>query len=258
MKRLLLLLALLVIPLTLQAVISIQTTAVATVTTGQAMTVSVNVGSGSQRALVTCFTGLTDYTGLTAKYAAPMINNVNNGSYNQMFYLLNPTSGTNNLVFSWTTSASVFAGIVVYNGVNALGTPTTSQPAAGGTSATNTLTTVFNNSYQFGWFGYNSSVAFSAPTGTQYYNASFSAPYQIAGQGKACTTPGTYNLVYTKSTQGYAIMGVELQQATATPTFTITPTYTVTKTVTPTFTITPTYTVTETVTPTYTITPPLQ
>ena len=73
----------------LQAAIAVQITAIATVTTGQAMTVSVNVGSGTQRALVAVLFGQVVISSPSATYAGSAMTAALNHSQAPSKHLVN-------------------------------------------------------------------------------------------------------------------------------------------------------------------------
>ena len=207
MKKLLFLL-LFFLPLISHGAISYISSTDLTSTPGTSQTTSVNVGSGSNRGLVVTgvsSTGTDDLTGITyAGVAMTRIGAVaptSGARWLYLYWLSNPTSGTNNLVVSHSASQPWFAGQAsVYNGVNQSDTVDASnslRAGGGATSYTMTLTTVADQAWIMGYIspdGYNPAATSPAlERGTDQGNAGY-------GDSNAGFSPGSNSIAWTWST----------------------------------------------------------
>jgi hypothetical protein len=121
---------------------------------GTSYTHSYTVGAGTNRILFVCVIGDTaadDVTGVTyAGVSMTLINKRFEARLGYLFYLVNPTSGANNVIISASTSHYLLGGAADYSGAKQTGQPdaqTTGNTAGAGTTLTTTLTTVADNSW---------------------------------------------------------------------------------------------------------------
>lgn len=138
-------------------------------------TASYTVGSGSNRLLVVAVAGdsSTDkITGVTFNGTSmTLANKVQGGRWLYLFYLLNPDSGTHNVVVSASSADFILAAAADYIGVAQSGQPdnttTAHKGATGSDTLTATLTTVVDNCFTIlASQGFSSGAAPLAGTGS--------------------------------------------------------------------------------------------
>jgi len=197
-----------------------------------------------------------------------------NGDDEEIWYLINPPNGTNNVVVNIGDSAPIQAGAISYMGVNQsspLGATATDFYTSTTKTPSVSITTLHNSSIivnMLTYYGANGTI--TEGTGqTQRWLTTYAYDNQwTEGDDYFTGGPATYNMYYQFSVAKKAdILSLEIAPgnclATSTPTYTgtytATPTYTNTKvlspTNTPTTTSTPSITRTGTPTGTYTWTP---
>lgn len=159
---------------------------------GTTRTYSVTVSSGSNRILLVgvvgdVLAGADDVTGVTyAGVSMTFINKTDDGNRRQyLYYLLNPTSGANNVVVTASTSHWLMSGAIEYTGVQGIDVTATNK-ATGASSITSTVTTTTNNNWN---------VIFSQNQGS----------VQNAGSGATKRTPVAVNQYWTWFDSGGAI-----------------------------------------------------
>lgn len=113
-------------------------------------------GAGSDRLLIVVFdgdvaTGADDITGVTyagvaMTLAAKKVGQINQNRNLYFYYLLNPASGSNTVVISYSGSHYILAGAANYTGIGSLDATNTNFGFAATTLATS-LTTVADNSW---------------------------------------------------------------------------------------------------------------
>lgn len=150
---------------------------------GTSLTFAHVVGSGSNRLLVVGIegnlttdniTGVT-YAGVSMTLVAKFLSL--NSRWEYMFYLLNPTSGSNNVVISSNATTNIVAASASYTGVKQSGQPDASSTAdqLTGTNITGTVTVVAANSWliAFGSNQVTNSPTAGANTTIRTINARF-------------------------------------------------------------------------------------
>ena len=182
------------------------------VNTGQ-FTVSYVVGSGLNRLLVVGVQGdvTNDYiTGVTYNgVAMSLIDPINgknyvagagNARWEYMYYLLNPASGTHNIVISASASCDyIIAGAADYAGVAQVAPETTAKHIINpGTSLTTPITTITDNAWAILFEnGYNGGPAPGAGTGD--VSRITSGGWGLFDSGGAITPAGVYNMTTTRT-----------------------------------------------------------
>lgn len=183
--------------------------------TGNSLTFSLTVGSGSNRilwvgALVNTTTATVTsvtYAGvaMTATAASPLRSNQSL----ILYYLAAPASGANNIVLTLSSNVSEIHGIAAsYTGAAQTGLPDSSvtESAGSGTSATLTTTTVANNAWMVGLFRNDSTGNGSASTGTTQ-RAFDSGQVSFDDSGAPLTPAGSHSIreTWTGSANNYVL-----------------------------------------------------
>jgi len=201
---------------------------------GSSLTFSHTVSSGSNRMLVVAITG--DYvvgndkiTGVT--YGGTTMTQGDkhyfadggsgNASWMYWYYLMNPTSGANNVVISASGSQTIIACAADYTGVKQTGNPVTlanNHSVSGGNPLTSSITTTVVNSWVIltEW-GYSGGTAPLAGTGDvrRVYDTSFGA-CGMFDSNTALASPGSFSMTtsYSGSVPQMAHLLAEIQPDT--------------------------------------------
>lgn len=122
------------------------------------------------------------------------------GQFLYVYYLANPTSGTNNVVITVNSSIEMHACAAAYTGAAQTGLPDSvaTQTAGSGTSAILTTTTVADNAWMFGIFRNDSAGNGSAGTGTTQ-RESMTGQASCDDSGGALTPAGSHSIQETWS-----------------------------------------------------------
>lgn len=161
---------------------SSQTTAFAISGTDTILWVGVLAQKGSNTDYVT---GVT-YNGVSMTQLGQVANNANVRIY--LYYLINPASGTNNIIVSCSASMDYIETIATYyNGANQTGVPDASVSTGPNTSTsiTTTLTTIADNCWLVGMYR-NEFGNFTAGSNTTIRNSTSS---QVMADSNSAQTP---------------------------------------------------------------------
>lgn len=171
---------------------------------GTSFTASYTVGSGSNRLLVVGVVGdltLDDVTGVTYNSVAMTqvgkVQTPTGGRWTYLYYLLNPASGSNNVVVSAGSSHFLGVGAADYTGVNSLNASVTNT-ASSSTTVTGTLTTSINNAWLMAAVGYTSGALSSSTPGSVRYDMDFNVGGYI-DSNSAITPAGSTSITATQS-----------------------------------------------------------
>lgn len=132
----------------------------------------------------------------------------------ETYYLINPASGANNIVWSNGTSTTFVTSATSYNGVKQSFTPTTNTSTGNSSTMSGTLTTVSDNSWIV-WNTRNNSGA--AATGTNYVRRADNAINGVSiGDTDAAITPAgaTSVSVTAGSSAPWGVFMMEIEEAT--------------------------------------------
>ncbi len=190
--------------------------------TTNSLTHAYTCGSGSNRLLVVGFLGDSiggndDITGVTyASIAMTLAVKKTTGGTNRLqyiYYLLNPASGSNNVVISCTNNHYLIAVAADYTGVKQSGQPdatnTNISGTAGATTLTTSVTTVADNSWAILLeSSYQGGPAATAGTGATFRiaGAAFGEPSIFDSNG-AVHPAGSYSMTTNAAaTFGFYIM----------------------------------------------------
>lgn len=198
--------------------------AIGAVTPGTAFTMG-HVTSGSNRVLFVgvCEAGGTTATGMALTYNGSAFNVVT-GSPKQtpmgqawLYYLINPTIGTNTISVSWTGSTFVRAISASYNNALQSGQPNAhNEGTANGTIITTTGTSTLNNCWHMSFVSDSGGSALSAGAGVVSVRDPGTALSNICalGDSNGPITTGPYSMSWTCGTQNL----IALQAAIASDT----------------------------------------
>lgn len=127
------------------------------------------------------------------------------------FYLLNPATGTNNIVVTFSASSSWYGKGASYTGVSQVGFPDAAQTNTGSaaTSLTGTVTTVADNAWTV-MFADNDTGAFSAGGGTTIRTTVGNQAMTIADSNGAITPAGSTTLNLTMASSKYTYSMVSM------------------------------------------------
>lgn len=261
MKKILLLLAILVMSNKLMAVPVYNTSA------GAAKSIGVNNTTLSWAHTVAANSKLFVYVQLNGTHTVTAVahggislsqisTTTSGNSKLYIYYTGSPFAGAANVTVTCSARGDTVGQSVSYTGVLAIWTPVTFVNASA-KSCTIAVTVQFPNSWIAGSGGVNAVVTYTIPSGggTHRLNTGAAGVTISALVADKVATPGAFSWIYHQGTTARIILGsaVELFGGTATPTNTRTITSTPTYTRTPTFTIT--QTATYTITPTVSISP---
>lgn len=183
------------------------------------LTFAVNVGAGSDRILFVGFAGakgnesLDDVTGVTYAGAAmtlvgKRVTAASDLRNCYLYVLVNPASGTNNVVISCSNTHYLLGGAVSYTGAAQSGQPdATNTNSTTGTSLTTSVTTVANNCWTvLVNTGFASSNAPAEGTGStrRTYEGSFGA-WGLFDSNAVITPAGSYSMQTTYPAAGDGI-----------------------------------------------------
>jgi hypothetical protein len=195
--------------------IALDTTVAASYTAGASKTISITIGSGSNRILFVSATGNQGPTGtLTATYngdamtaIGPSIDSVGSGMPTYLFYILNPTSGTHDIVISNSAANGISAAAASYTGVkqtSPINASNTTAHNAETTHFTKDLTTTVDNSWVIMTFKTGAGSAITADAGTtvrsQPENTGLGGG-ALVDSGAAVTPAGSKTLGVTSANQ---------------------------------------------------------
>lgn len=180
--------------------------AVAYYSPDSSITFSLTVGSGTDRYLIVAG-GNDDGGGVTCSSAT--YNGVSmteaveagTGAHACLYYLLNPDSGTHNVVVTMSGSADISMGAVSFTGADQAAPDDSDYEETSSTTTTVNLTSTVDNS----WIATlvlseNQSCTFTAGTGvTELLESSSSGTTSFALGHKATTTAGAISSVWTKN-----------------------------------------------------------
>lgn len=179
------------------------------------LTYSHTTGSGSNRILIVGFTG--DVTGgsddvSSVTYAGNAMTFINktdgvNNRWSYLYYILNPTTGANNVVITFSSSHWIQSGCVEYTGVQDIDANTTNESTISVTTLTTSVTTTVDNSwtvlFECGYSGGNDPTAGTGSTRRSGVT-SFGA-FGLFDSGGAITPAGSYSMTTNRSSSGYNI-----------------------------------------------------
>lgn len=140
-------------------------------------------------------TGVT-YNGVALTLIDKQGNSDSGNDWTYLFYLINPSTGANNVVVSASTSVGIFGMSSSYTGANQSGQPDASakQTAANGGTVTTTLTTIANNCWTV--LGSGGARITSASTGSTQ-RATDTAGSAIYDSNGPITPPGSTSMSLT-------------------------------------------------------------
>jgi hypothetical protein len=140
------------------------------------------------------------------------------GQYIQLWYLLNPASGTNNVTITGSASMSLYASAVSYTGVEQTGQPdaSTKQAASPNTSLTTTVTTTDDNCWLMGYAYRGTTI--SAGAGTTLRGGSVAGILEVIDSNGAKTPAGSHSLITTSSSTFAGHVMASFSPATGGPT----------------------------------------
>ncbi|MGI1661380.1 hypothetical protein ACRDNQ_03980 [Palleronia sp. KMU-117] len=187
-------------------------------TSGTNHTVSFTVGTGLNRIMfvgICTFnsggsnkvTGVT-YAGVSMTQIGPVVA-VQSNEHMTMWYLLNPTSGTNNIVASFSSSqAFSWLAASAYSGVDQAVPEANSSGNGVGITETGTVTTLTNNAWAV-MMGFNNGNSLAAGTATTLRDSS-SFRMGAFDSGGAISPAGSTTLTYTgaNDTHGHVIVSI--------------------------------------------------
>ncbi len=124
------------------------------------------------------------------------------------YYLLNPATGTNNVVITFTgTCDGISANALSYSGVGSF--PQDTSTTGTGTTGTLTVTTTIDNSWIVGCFRNNSDGNGSAGSGTTR-RSNIAGQNAVYDTGGALTPTGSYSINSTFGSTVYAGVGMSI------------------------------------------------
>ena len=169
--------------------------------------------TGSNRALVVAFSGSAssdNCTGVTyngvsmtqISKMAPGSGSTGSDRWRYLYLLINPASGSNNIVISYSSAEFVFGGASSYTGVSQTGQPDaqTTGSNASATSFTQSITTVADNCWIIEWV---TDEVYNASQGTNTVVRCYTdgtSPVYIADSNGAKTPAGSHSLNLTTAT----------------------------------------------------------
>lgn len=154
-------------------------------------------------------TGVT-YNGVAMTRATGQFIGANSIS-SYLYYLINPATGTHNVVISNSSSVGVQGGNTSYTGVLQTGQPDATSTASTATTATsiaNAVTTVADNSIHM------AGVYTSAAVPTSVTNGTFTAGSLLAESNPLAITPaGSQTMTFNGASQNWAVVGASFSPA---------------------------------------------
>ena len=183
--------------------------------------------TGSDRILIVgvCEAGSTSATGMTVTYNGVSMTAVTgspkaNGTSSQawLFYLINPATGANNVVVSWTGSTYMRSISASYTGAKQSAQPNAHNEAnATGTTITTTATSTENSCWNISFVAGDGATAFTASTGVTSVRDSGSGLSNICALGDSNggkTPAGSYSMTWTSASQGIVALQAAIADAT--------------------------------------------
>lgn len=138
-------------------------------------------------------TGVT-YNGV----AMTFLNSLRSGTYGEVYYLINPASGTHNVVISANTSTAIKGLSSSYNGTDVAPEATATNTANTSGTLTTNITTLTSGAYLVGFSMFDGSPTMQAGTGaTERVNTGSSAtayPCGIFDSNGQKGAPGSYSM----------------------------------------------------------------
>ncbi len=179
-------------------------------------TYAFTVSSASDRLLVVGISGdviggADDITSVTYNGVSMTFSNKtqDNGSgrFQYLYYLLNPATGTNNVVITAATSHYLISGAALYSGVQGVDNAGTNSTSSVGNTLTSSLTTNVNNCWTILFeTSYNGNAAPVAGAGLVLRN--FDAIFGVWGlfdSNGAITPAQSYNMTTTRTSNANGI-----------------------------------------------------
>lgn len=193
------------------AIAFVSYTAQATYGPGTTITNSLDAGSAANRVLICGVTGDTTsdlmtnatYNGVAMTKIGVVKNPGSGARYIYLWMLVNPASGTNDLVYTNSSSAYCFSGATVLSGVSAEDTTVSAKTKTAGSGSTynHSITTVADNCWLVG-FTSNNGNNISAGANTTLREASASS---VRSDTNAAQTPaGAYALNWSATSAEWA------------------------------------------------------
>lgn len=221
MKRLLpiFLICSLLVPLGSNAAIAWDAADSNNVTTATSVTYGMTVGAGSNLALfVGLATDAANVTGCTYNSVAMTQIGISDSAAGKayLFYLLNPATGTNNVVCSASATTDFYPTASSYTGVNQSMTYTGGSPtdavdttvlAGGGTSSLKTVTSIQDNSWAIAMYTHQRTITVGLGTQRATGNTTDTRA-QLVDTGTASTTAGIMSINGTHSAAGVSIAAI--------------------------------------------------
>lgn len=179
-----------------------------TAATGTSLTYAHTVGVGSNRILWVgvqdgdsasdTITGVTYNSVSMTRVPSGFVGANNNSAYG--YILVNPDSGTNNVVISCSASHSLRSACASYAGASQTGQPDSSTNSSGGPTTTPQLsiTTVADNSWALGFIAGGDAI--SAAAGTTLRGSGAGSAHQFADKNGATSPAGGTTLDFTQAT----------------------------------------------------------
>src|SRR3990167_3702009 len=178
---------------------------------GTTITNSLDAGSDANRVLICGVTGHTTsdemtaatYNGVSMTKIGVVKNPGDGARYIYLWMLVNPASGTNDLVYTNNSSVFCFSGATVLSGVSAEDTTASAKTktATSGSTYNHSITTVADNCWLVG-FTSNNGNNISAGANTTLREASASA---VRSDTNAAQTPaGAYDLNWSATSAEWA------------------------------------------------------
>lgn len=190
-----------------EAAIAVQNTAQSTVSSATSLTFAHTTSTGSNRILLVGvdtvptsdrITSVT-YNGSSASRASSQSNGVSRREY--MYYLTNPSTGSNNVVITASSATYINGASVDYTGAAQTGQPDSSNATSGAnsTSYSITFTTVCNNSWSAVMVGTDAggSNPTASTNSTSRVVVSADSGVELFDSNAAITPAGAYAMSFT-------------------------------------------------------------
>lgn len=149
------------------------------------------------------------YNGVSMTAIGPKVGPTVDGDYATLFYLINPSTGTNNIVVSLSSSNLIATIGVSYTGAKQSGQPDASNTYGPTTATTDnvSVTTVADNSWGIMVGRTTGSGSIAAGTGTTLRRNAGAGTFQMFDSGGAKTPAGTLTLqgTHTSSSSVYSM-----------------------------------------------------
>lgn len=142
-------------------------------------------------------TGVT-YNGVLMTQAGVLTRSGGTSEYQYLYYLVNPSTGTNNIVVSTSNTLDSFGmSSASYTGVNQIGQPDSyvTSPVTADTQVTTTTTTIADNCWLAGFFTVDTVGAWIAGANTTLRDGTINEIFVDSNGAK--TPVGVYSLVAT-------------------------------------------------------------